>query len=86
MFPQAYAPPTSPLVCISCLAELQEGSYTPFYTSEYLFLDAYPNDEIIYEWKSENAVVVGESSIATQYMLEDTLTSINDVYFKASSE
>ena len=46
---------------------------------------AYPNDEIIYEWKSENAVVVGESSIATQYMLEDTLTSINDVYFKASN-
>jgi hypothetical protein len=53
---------------------------------QYIFIDAYPNDEIVYEWKSEDAVVVGESSIASQYHLEDTITSTKDVYFKSSSE
>jgi hypothetical protein len=50
------------------------------------FLDAFPNTELTYDWKSENAVIVGESSIATQYILDKAITSIEDVYFKSTSK
>ncbi|CAB3979970.1 glycine receptor subunit alphaZ1-like [Paramuricea clavata] len=46
---------------------------------------AFPNTELTYAWKSENAVIVGESSIATQYILDKAITSIEDVYFKSTN-